>query len=83
MEKPLLSGESSRATAARRKREHHNRSKAIAYGSNVEKAAALVDLVRFILCFTFFTFYNVSNNSSSFPFKKVFIFWGALRLEFW
>ena len=79
MEKPLLSGESSRATAARRKREHHNRSKAIAYGSNVEKAAALVDLVRFILCFTFF---NVSNNSSSFPFKKVFIFWGVLRLEF-
>ncbi|XP_030930423.1 two pore calcium channel protein 1A-like isoform X2 [Quercus lobata] len=44
MEKPLLSGESSRATAAGRKREHHNRSKAIAYGSNVEKAAALVDL---------------------------------------
>ncbi|XP_075668805.1 two pore calcium channel protein 1-like [Castanea sativa] len=43
-EKPLLSGESSRATAAGRKREHHNRSEAIAYGSNFEKAAALVDL---------------------------------------
>ena len=53
MEKPLLSGESSRATAAGRKREHQNRSEAIAYGSNFEKAAALVDLVRFILCFTF------------------------------
>nr|XP_023906859.1 two pore calcium channel protein 1-like [Quercus suber]POF18131.1 two pore calcium channel protein 1 [Quercus suber] len=44
MEKPLLSGESSRATAAGRKREHHNRSEAITYGSNFEKAAALVDL---------------------------------------
>ncbi|KAK4577566.1 hypothetical protein RGQ29_027904 [Quercus rubra] len=44
MENPLLSGESSRATAAGRKREHHNRSEAIAYGSNFEKAAALVDL---------------------------------------
>ncbi|KAL4620411.1 hypothetical protein ACB092_06G152000 [Castanea dentata] len=43
-EKPLLSGESSRTTAAGRKREHHNRSEAIAYGSNFEKAAALVDL---------------------------------------
>ena len=53
MEKPLLSGESSRPAAAGRKREHHNRSEAIAYGSNFEKAAALVDLVRFILCFTF------------------------------
>ena len=53
MENPLLSGESSRATAAGRKREHQNRSEAIAYGSNFEKAAALVDLVRFILCFTF------------------------------
>ena len=53
MEKPLLSGENSRASAAGRKREHHNRSEAIAYGSNFEKAAALVDLVRFSLCFTF------------------------------
>ncbi|XP_030929786.1 two pore calcium channel protein 1-like isoform X1 [Quercus lobata] len=45
MENPLLSGESSRARAAAgRKREHHNRSEAIAYGSNFEKAAALVDL---------------------------------------
>ncbi|XP_050248301.1 two pore calcium channel protein 1-like isoform X1 [Quercus robur] len=44
MENPLLSGESSRARAAGRKREHHNRSEAIAYGSNFEKAAALVDL---------------------------------------
>ncbi|XP_065628022.1 two pore calcium channel protein 1A-like isoform X2 [Quercus suber] len=44
MEKPLLSGESSRATAADRKRERRNRSEAIAYGSNFEKAAALVDL---------------------------------------
>ncbi|KAL4620409.1 hypothetical protein ACB092_06G151900 [Castanea dentata] len=45
-EKPLLSGESSGATAAGRKREHHNRSEAIAYGSNFEKAAALVDLAQ-------------------------------------
>ncbi|KAK4577570.1 hypothetical protein RGQ29_027906 [Quercus rubra] len=44
MEKPLLSGENSRASAAGRKREHHNRSEAIAYGSDFEKAAALVDL---------------------------------------
>ena len=83
MENPLLSGESSRATAAGRKREHQNRSEAIAYGSNFEKAAALVDLVRFILCFTFFTFlmYPIIHLLSLF--KKVFIFWGVLRLEFW
>ena len=79
MEKPLLSGENSRASAAGRKREHHNRSEAIAYGSDFEKAAALVDLVRFILCFTFLMYPIIHLLSL---FKKVFIFWGVL-LEFW
>ena len=79
MEKPLLSGENSRASAAGRKREHHNRSEAIAYGSDFEKAAALVDLVRFSLCFTFLMYPIIHLLSL---FKKVFIFWGVL-LEFW
>ena len=51
MEKPLISGESS--SNGGRRREPHNRSDAIAHGSSYQKAAALVDLVRFILYFHF------------------------------
>lgn len=72
MDTPLISESGDAPPAGHRRTPRRSRSGAIAFGTNYQKAAALVDLVRFLHAPLFFIFFPFSSSSLSYASESTF-----------